>query len=158
MDRITPHLWFDKEAVEAAEFYSATFPDSSITDVTTLFDTPSGDTDVVSFELFGQPFMAISAGPLFTFNESISFMIRCETQDEIDRYWNALTRGGGEEGRCGWLRDAWGVSWQIVPRDMAALLGGPDAGAAGRAMQAMLGMRKIDIEALQRAREGGATS
>lgn len=96
MQRIVPHLWYDKEARQAAEFYVSVFPDSKITNVTTLHDTPSGDTDVVSFELFGQPFMAISAGPLFKFNESISFMVSCHSQEEIDRYWEeALRRSRG---------------------------------------------------------------
>ncbi len=111
--RIVPHLWFDKEAKEAAEFYASVFPDSRVTNITTLHDTPSGDCDVVSFELSGQPFMAISAGPLFKFNESISFIVYCETQDEIDYYWEKLSAVPEAE-QCGWLKDKYGLSWQIM--------------------------------------------
>ncbi len=151
MPQIVPHLWFDKEAKEAAEFYASIFPDSTITNVTTLRDTPSGDTDVVSFELAGQPFMAISAGPLFKFNESISFIVRCETQAEIDRYWDALVADGGAEGQCGWLTDRFGISWQIVPEVLPRLFSHPDTAAASRARAAMMQMKKIDIAALETA-------
>jgi predicted 3-demethylubiquinone-9 3-methyltransferase (glyoxalase superfamily) len=122
MQGITPHLWFDTEAVEAARFYSGTFPDSRITDVVTLSGTPSGDVDTVTFELFGQRFMAISAGPLFRFNPSVSFAVACETVDEVDRYWERLTAGGSalmELGsypfseRYGWTTDRYGLSWQV---------------------------------------------
>jgi predicted 3-demethylubiquinone-9 3-methyltransferase (glyoxalase superfamily) len=123
MDNITPHLWFDREAVEAAEFYAATFPDSKVTDVTTVPDTPSGDTDVVSFELWGQPFMAISAGPLFTFNPSVSFLVSCDTREEVDRLWGILADGGTAlmpldsypfSQRYGWTADRYGLSWQLI--------------------------------------------
>ena len=122
MHKITPHLWFDKEAVEAAEFYASTFPDSQVTDVRVLHDTPSGDTDVVSFELWGQPFMAISAGPLFTFNPSVSFLVACATTAEVDRLWGPLSDGGTPlmpldsypfSERYGWVQDKYGLSWQI---------------------------------------------
>lgn len=122
MHGITPHLWFDTQAVEAARFYGETFPDSRVTSVTTLTDTPSGDVDTVTFELFGQPFMAISAGPLFRFNPSVSFAVACETADEVDRYWQQLSAGGSvlmELGsypfsdRYGWTTDRYGLSWQV---------------------------------------------
>lgn len=127
MSKITPHLWFDREAIEAAEFYAATFPRSSVTDVTTIRDTPSGDTDIVSFELCGQPFQAISAGPLFRFNPSISFAVACDTAEEVDRLWNTLSEGGsalmplGEypfSGRYGWVEDRYGLSWQLMLTDV----------------------------------------
>ena len=119
--KIVPHLWFDKEAKEAAEFYASVFPDSRVTNITTLHDTPSGDCDIVSFELSGQPFMAISAGPLFKFNESISFIVYCETQDEVDYYWEKLSAVPEAE-QCGWLKDKYGLSWQVVPVQMDEML------------------------------------
>lgn len=123
MPTITPHLWFDKEAVEAAEFYSATFPDSKVTNVSTIYDTPSGDCDIVSFELLGQPFMAISAGPFFEFNPSVSFLVACDTIEEVDRLWGTLSDGGSPlmplgsypfSERYGWIEDRYGLSWQIM--------------------------------------------
>jgi predicted 3-demethylubiquinone-9 3-methyltransferase (glyoxalase superfamily) len=151
---IVPHLWFDKEAKEAAEFYTSIFKDSRITNVTTIHDTPSGTVDTVSFELLGQEFMAISAGPLFKFNESISFIVRCETQEEIDYYWEKLTAGGGEEGQCGWLKDRYGLSWQVVPAAMDEMMAEKDPEALARVTQAFLKMAKFDIAALQRAHDG----
>lgn len=123
MQRITPHLWFDKEAVEAADFYTATFPGSKVTDVTTIRDTPSGDCDIVSFELIGQPFMAISAGPLFRFTPAISFLVRCPTTDQVDALWAELSKGGSAlmpldsypfSDRYGWTTDRYGLSWQVM--------------------------------------------
>src|SRR5216684_3894874 len=123
MQNITPHLWFDKEAGEAATFYTAIFPDSKITNTTTLHDTPSGDCDIVSFKLSGQSFMAISAGPLFKFNPSISFHVKCKSKDEVDAMWEKLLKGGKvlmELGsypfseRYGWLEDKYGLSWQLI--------------------------------------------
>jgi predicted 3-demethylubiquinone-9 3-methyltransferase (glyoxalase superfamily) len=120
---IAPHLWFDREAVEAAEFYSSTFPNSKVTDVTTLHDTPSGDADVVSFELFGQPFMAISAGPLFKFTPAVSFLVRCSSKEEVDELWDKLSQGGTAlmpldsypfSERYGWTEDRYGLSWQVM--------------------------------------------
>lgn len=150
--RITPHLWFETHAKEAAEFYCSVFPNSRITHATTLRNTPSGDCDVVSFELAGQPFKAISAGPLFTFNESISFMIPCETQDEIDYYWTKLSAVPAAE-QCGWLKDKYGVSWQVTPSALHAMLQGTPEQAA-RVTQAFLKMKKFDIATLQRAFDG----
>jgi predicted 3-demethylubiquinone-9 3-methyltransferase (glyoxalase superfamily) len=123
VDKITPHLWFDREAVEAAEFYSSTFPNSRVSDVSTLHDTPSGDADVVSFELFGQPFMAISAGPLFKFTPAVSCLVRCRSREEVDELWNRLSGGGAAlmpldsypfSERFGWIEDRYGLSWQIM--------------------------------------------
>jgi predicted 3-demethylubiquinone-9 3-methyltransferase (glyoxalase superfamily) len=150
---IVPHLWFDHEAKEAAEFYVAIFPDSRVTNVTTLRGTPSGEAEVVAFELAGQPFMAISAGPLFTFNEAISFIVYCETQDEIDAYWEQLSAVPEAE-QCGWLKDRYGLSWQIVPSrlDEVFLRGTEDQIA--RVTQAFLPMKKLDIAALERAYAG----
>ncbi len=147
------HLWFDKEAKEAAEFYCSVFPDSKVTNVTTLHDTPSGDCDVVSFELSGQPFMAISAGPLFKFNESISFIVPCETQAEIDRYWSKLSAVPEAE-QCGWLKDRYGLSWQIVPTAMDEMMAAGTPEQLSRVTEAFLKMKKFDIAALQRAYEG----
>ncbi len=126
MQGITPHLWFDKEAVEAAEFYAASLPDSKVTNVSTLHDTPSGDCDVVSFEVCGHPFMAISAGPLFEFNPAVSFLVRCETRDEVDALWEKLSDGGKAlmpldsypfSDRYGWTEDRYGLSWQVMHRE-----------------------------------------
>ena len=152
---IVPHLWFDKEAREAAEFYTSIFKDSRITSVTTIHDTPSGTVDTVSFELLGQEFMAISAGPLFTFNESISFIVKCEAQEEIDYYWEKLTADGGQEGQCGWLKDKYGLSWQVVPAALDEMMDEKDPEALARVTQAFLKMTKFDIAALQRAHDGG---
>lgn len=151
--KIVPHLWFDKEAREAAEFYTSIFPNSRVTSVTTLRDTPSGDCDVVSFELAGQPFMAISAGPLFRFNESISFMVYCQTQEEIDYYWEKLSAVPEAE-QCGWLKDKYGLSWQVVPVRLDELLEGATEEQAARVTQAFLQMKKLDIAELERAHAG----
>jgi predicted 3-demethylubiquinone-9 3-methyltransferase (glyoxalase superfamily) len=151
--KIVPHLWFDREAKEAAEFYTSIFPDSKITNITTLHDTPSGDCDVVSFEVLGQPFMAISAGPLFKFNESISFMVYCETQDEIDSYWEKLSASPEDE-QCGWLKDKFGLSWQIVPRQMEEMMRNGTEDQIARLTQAFLPMKKLDIRAMKEAYEG----
>ena len=151
--KIVPHLWYDKEAKEAAQFYCSVFPDSRITNVTTIHDTPSGDCDVVQFELLGQTFQAISAGPLFKFNESISFMVSCDTQEEIDRYWGKLSAVPQAE-QCGWLKDKYGLSWQIVPTAMDEMMRNKDQAKVARVVQAFLQMKKFDIAALQRAYEG----
>jgi predicted 3-demethylubiquinone-9 3-methyltransferase (glyoxalase superfamily) len=153
MNRITPHLWFDKEAREAAEFYCSIFPSSRITNLTTIRDTPSGDCDVVSFELSGQPFMAISAGPLFKFNESVSFIVNCETQDEIDYYWAKLSAVPAAE-QCGWLKDKYGLSWQIVPAAMDEMMQTGSKEQIARVTQAFLKMKKFDLAVLQKAFKG----
>jgi predicted 3-demethylubiquinone-9 3-methyltransferase (glyoxalase superfamily) len=156
--KIVPHLWFDKEAREAAEFYAGIFPDSRVTNVTTLRDTPSGDCDVVSFELNGQPFMAISAGPLFKFNEAISLMVYCDTQDEIDFYWEKLSAEPEAE-QCGWLKDKYGLSWQIVPRKMDEMMQNGTEEQVARITQAFLPMKKLDIKTMEEAYNGvGSTA
>lgn len=151
--KIVSHLWFDKEAKEAANFYCSVFPDSRITNITTLHDTPSGDCDIVSFTLFGQLFMAISAGPLFKFNESISFMVYCDTQEEIDDYWEKLSAVPDAE-QCGWLKDRYGLSWQIVPAVMDKMMQDPDPERLARVTRAFLQMKKFDLAALHRAYDG----
>lgn len=154
MQKITPFLWYAKEAEEAARFYASVFPDSRVTRVVALpSESPSGppgSVKIVEFVLFGQSFVAMSAGPLDPFNHAISFVVDCEDQDEVDRYWNALLQGGTAE-QCGWLKDRYGVSWQIVPRVLQAMMGDPDRVKAKRASDAMLRMVKIDIAELQRA-------
>ena len=147
-------MWFDKEAKEAAEFYCSLFPNSKITSVTTLHDTPSGDCDVVSFELSGQPFVAISAGPLFKFNESISFMVPCDTQKEIDYYWEKLSAVPQAE-MCGWLKDKYGLSWQIVPSELDKMMAKGTPAQVARVTEAFLKMKKFDIETLKKAYAGG---
>jgi predicted 3-demethylubiquinone-9 3-methyltransferase (glyoxalase superfamily) len=151
--RIVPHLWFDTEARDAAAFYTSVFEDSKITGTTTLHDTPSGTVDVVAFELLGQEFVAISAGPLFKFNESNSFIDRCDTQEEVDHYWGSLTAGGGQEGACGWLKDKYGLSWQIVPTALDEMMQSNEPERVARVTQAFLRMKKLDIAELQRAYE-----
>lgn len=150
MKRITPHLWFDKEAKEAAEFYCSVFPNSTIKNATTLHDTPSGDVDVVTFELLGQEFQAISAGPLFKFNEAISFIVPCETQEEIDYYWERLSAVPEAE-QCGWLKDKYGLSWQIVPTVMDDMMRERDPDKLARVTEAFLKMKKFNIAELKKA-------
>jgi predicted 3-demethylubiquinone-9 3-methyltransferase (glyoxalase superfamily) len=152
--KFSTHLWYDKEAKEAAEFYCSVFPGSRINNVTTLRDTPSGDCDMVSFELAGTPFMAISAGPLFTFNESISIMVHCDTQEEIDYYWNKLSAVPEAE-QCGWLKDRFGLSWQIVPTQMDAMMAKGTPEQISRVTQAFLQMKKFDLAKLKKAYEDG---
>jgi predicted 3-demethylubiquinone-9 3-methyltransferase (glyoxalase superfamily) len=158
MPRITPNLWFDGCAEEAAAFYVALFPNSGIEAVTRApADNPStaaGEVLLVHFTLDGLPFVGINGGPRFPFTEAVSFEIECEDQAEVDRYWEALIEGGGERGQCGWLKDRFGLSWQVVPRQAADYLGGPDPEAAARAMNALLAMGKLDIQALRGAYEG----
>lgn len=151
--KIVTHLWFDKEAKEAAEFYCSVFPDSKITSVRTIHDTPSGDCDVVSFTIFNQSFIGISAGPLFKFNESISFMVYCDTQDEIDYYWEKLSAVPESE-QCGWLKDKYGLSWQIIPAVFDEMMQSSDSGKVERVTQAFLKMKKFDIAALKSASDG----
>jgi predicted 3-demethylubiquinone-9 3-methyltransferase (glyoxalase superfamily) len=151
--QIVPHLWFDHQAREAAEFYCSIFPESRIINITKLHDTPSGDCEVVSFSLSGQPFMAISAGPFFKFNESISFMVYCDTQEQIDGYWEKLSAVPEAE-QCGWLKDQFGLSWQIVPKAMDDMMQDQDPEKVARITQALLSMKKLDLAALQRAYAG----
>jgi predicted 3-demethylubiquinone-9 3-methyltransferase (glyoxalase superfamily) len=153
MQKISPHLWFDKEAREAAEFYTSVFPNSKIRDTTTLNNTPSGTVDIVTIELLGQEFMLLSAGPLFKFNEAISFIVYCDTQEEIDYYWRMLSAVPEAE-QCGWLKDRYGLSWQIVPTLMNEMLKDKDAEKLARVTEAFLKMKKFDIAALQRAYRG----
>lgn len=155
MRQITPHLWFDKEAKEATAFYCSIFPNSRVTSIRTIRDTPSGDCDVVSFELSGQRFMAISAGPLFKFNESISFVVYCDTQEEIDHYWQNLSAVPAAE-QCGWLKDKYGLSWQIVPTALDEMLSADSNEEVARVTQALLRMKKFDLAALRRAYRGEA--
>ena len=156
MRPIIPNLWFDTEAEQAAQFYVSVFPDSRIIS-TALYPEgspgPVGTVMTVEFEVDGQRFVGINGGPQFPFTEAVSFQITCETQEEVDRYWEALTEGG-EESMCGWLKDRYGLSWQVVPAGMEEVFADPDPTRAQRAMQAMLGMRKLDLAALQAAADG----
>ena len=154
MPRITPFLWYSTQAEEAARFYASVFPDSRVERVTALPaespSGPAGSVKIVEFVLCGQPFTAMSAGPLDPFNHAVSFVVHCDTQDEIDRFWAALLDGGTAE-QCGWLRDRWGLCWQIVPTALGELMAGPDRERAGRVAAAMMTMVKFDIAALQAA-------
>jgi predicted 3-demethylubiquinone-9 3-methyltransferase (glyoxalase superfamily) len=154
--KITPNLWFDTEAEEAARFYTSIFEDSRIVNVTHYPESApraAGTVMTVEFELNGQRFVGINGGPQFTFDEAVSFQIDCETQEEVDEYWERLT-DGGEESMCGWLKDRYGLSWQVVPAGMEEVFADSDPKRAERAMQAMLGMKKLDIAALRRAADG----
>ncbi len=156
MPSVTPHLWFDKEAEEAANLYCSIFPDSRILDRRRYENTgPSGTETVttVTFEIAGQRVIALNAGPHFTFNESFSFFVECDTQEEVDEYWAKLTADGGEEGPCGWLKDRFGLSWQLVPKLLDELLQDEDRDRADSVMRAMLQMKKIDCDALRQAYE-----
>jgi predicted 3-demethylubiquinone-9 3-methyltransferase (glyoxalase superfamily) len=153
MKKITPCLWFDTEGEEAAKFYTSVFPNSRIVDVARYGSAgprPEGTVMVVSFELDGEAFVALNGGPEFAFSEAISFQVSCETQDEVDAFWSKLSEGG-EEGPCGWLKDRFGVSWQIVPTALPRLLQDLDREKSQRVMEAMLKMKKIEIDVLERA-------
>ncbi|HEU0131784.1 MAG TPA: VOC family protein [Mycobacteriales bacterium] len=155
--QITPSLWFDLEAEEAARYYCSIFPNSRILSVSHYPENsprPAGTVLAVEFELNGQRFVGINGGPEFTFDEAVSFQIHCADQDEVDRYWERLTADGGEESQCGWLKDKYGLSWQVIPDGMTELLTDPDPARAERAMGAMLGMRKIDVNAIRAAADG----
>ncbi len=158
MPTLYPCLWFDGKAEEAAGFYTSLLPDSHVDKVwRSPAETPSGPAGMVltvDFTLAGQRMQALNGGPDFRFNEAVSFVIECEDQAEVDRLWDALTADGGEPGPCGWLKDRYGLSWQIIPAGMDELFSDPDPGRAQRAMQAMLGMRKLDLAALQAAADG----
>jgi predicted 3-demethylubiquinone-9 3-methyltransferase (glyoxalase superfamily) len=151
--KITPCLWFDTEGEDAARFYTSVFPNSKIVDISRYGEAgprAAGTVMTVSFELNGQRFLALNGGPDFTPNEAISFIVNCEGQEEVDTFWNALS-DGGEEGPCGWLKDKFGISWQIVPTVLPELLTDPDREKAQRVMAAMLQMKKIEIDALEQA-------
>lgn len=153
MNTITPCLWFDTEAEEAAAFYTSVFPGSRVLEVARYGEgapRPAGTVMTVTFELDGQEFVALNGGPEFRFTEAVSFQVSCHDQEEVDEYWARLSEGGSE-GPCGWLKDRFGLSWQIVPTRLSELLSDPDRDRAARAMAAMLGMQKIDIAALERA-------
>ena len=156
MPKTTPCLWFDTQGEEAARFYTSVFPNSSITEVTRYGSAgprPEGTVMTVTFLLDGQELVALNGGPDFTFTEAVSFQVSCGSQEEVDEYWSKLA-AGGEEGPCGWLKDRYGLSWQIVPTALHELLADPDPGRSRRAMQAMLQMKKIDMNEIQRAYEG----
>ena len=153
MQKITPYLWFDNQAEEAANFYVSLFKNSGILDVSRFGEGgpgPGGTVMTVSFQLAGQALVALNGGPYFKFTEAISLFVHCETQEEVDELWAKLS-AGGEEGQCGWLKDRYGLSWQIVPTALGEMLNDPDPARGQRVMQAMLQMRKLDIAALRRA-------
>jgi predicted 3-demethylubiquinone-9 3-methyltransferase (glyoxalase superfamily) len=156
--KITPSLWFDGIAEDAAKFYASVFPNSRVDKVVrAAADNPStrkGDVLTVEFTLDGNPFVGINGGPDFRFNEAVSFVIDCKDQAEVDRYWDALLQGGGTPSVCGWLKDRYGLSWQVVPRQLSEMLESSDERAAGRAMEAMLKMEKIEVAKLREAYEG----
>ncbi len=161
MQKITPFLWFDNQAEEAVNYYVSIFKNSNITNVTRYGDDaagvsgwPQGSVMTVAFQLDGQPFVALNGGPVFTFSPAISFVVDCLTQEEVDRLWDKLS-AGGEQQQCGWLRDQYGVTWQIVPSVLGELMGSPDPAKAQRVMQAMLQMTKLDIATLQQAAGAG---
>ena len=157
---ITPCLWFDTQAEEAANFYCAIFKSSKITSISRFPEAgqevhhkPAGSVMVVAFELDGQPFTALNGGPQFTFDEAVSFQVMCETQVEVDYYWNALT-AGGQEGPCGWLKDKFGLSWQVVPTAIPRMMTDPDRAKSARVMNAFMQMKKLDLAAIERAFNG----
>ncbi|PSS43002.1 hypothetical protein C6401_14835 [Arthrobacter woluwensis] len=157
MSSITNCLWFDGQAEEAAEFYVSVFPDSSVTAVSRYGEGapfPAGTALTVEFQLNGTPYQGLNGGPHYTFNEAISFSISCADQAEVDYFWDKLTADGGSEGQCGWLKDKFGVSWQVVPEALGSIMSRDDAAGVGRAMQAFMGMRKFDIAALEAAYRG----
>ena len=161
MQKITPFLWFDNNAEEAVNFYVSTFKNSKVGKVTRYNEAsskaagrPEGSVMTMEFQLEGQSFTAINGGPHFKFTEAISFVVDCESQEEVDYFWNKLTADGGQESQCAWLKDKYGLSWQIVPRVLIEMIGDKDPQKAQRVMAAMLQMKKIDIATLQRAYDG----
>jgi len=155
--KIQPCLWFNKNAEEAARFYAATFPDSRVTAVhkspSDYPDGKAGDVLTVEFTVLGQPFVGLNGGPAFTFDEAISFQVFTDTQEETDRYWNAIVSNGGQESECSWCKDKFGVSWQIVPRVLIDAINDADTAVAKRAMEAMMTMKKIDIARIEAVRD-----
>ena len=162
VQKVTPCLWFDDQAEEAVEFYTAVFRNSKIVNIARYGEAghevhgkQAGTVMTVAFELDGQAFTALNGGPLFKFNEAISFQVNCETQEEVDYYWEKLSEGGDEKAQqCGWLKDKYGASWQVVPSVLLEMINDPDSGKSQRAMKAMLQMKKIDIDKLKRAYAG----
>jgi predicted 3-demethylubiquinone-9 3-methyltransferase (glyoxalase superfamily) len=157
MQKITPFLWFDNNAEEAAQLYTSIFKNSKILNVSRYGDAgpgPKGSVMVVNFQLVGQDFIALNGGPRFKFSEAFSFVVNCENQEEIDDYWRKLTADGGAESQCGWLKDKFGFSWQIVPTVLGKLMSNKDPKKANRVMQALLQMKKLDIAKLEKAAEG----
>lgn len=158
MQKIVTFLWFDNQAEEAANFYTSIFKDSKILEISRFGEAgpgPAGTAMVVNFQLAGQEFSALNGGAQFKFTEAISLVVNCETQEEVNYFWEKLIADGGEESMCGWLKDKYGLSWQIIPSNLNKYIGGPNPAGAQRAVQAMLQMHKLDIAALQRAYEGG---
>lgn len=160
-NKITPCLWFDTEAEQAANLYVSTFKNSKIKSISRygkegheIHGKPAGSVMVVDFELEGQAFVALNGGPHFKFSEAVSFQVHCKTQEEIDYFWSKLTAAGGQEGPCGWLKDKYGLSWQVVPTELKEMLSGPDPEKSQRVTKAFLQMKKFDIAALRRAFEG----
>lgn len=157
MPQISPFLWFDTQAEEAANFYVSVFPNSKITAVSRYGEggpAPAGSVMTIGFELDGQAFTGLNGGPHFKFTEAVSFVVHCQGQAEVDRYWGALTADGGQASQCGWLKDRYGLSWQIVPREFLDLMNDPDKARVGRVVAAMMQMAKLDIAALKAAAEG----
>jgi predicted 3-demethylubiquinone-9 3-methyltransferase (glyoxalase superfamily) len=157
VQKIMPCLWFDDRIEDAVNFYTSVFPNAKITNMSRYGDAgplPKGKVMTATFEIEGQEFMALNGGPQFRFSEAISFFVKCKDQAEVDHYWGKLTADGGSESQCGWLKDKFGLSWQIIPDALGRYLGDKDPAKAGRAMQAMLQMKKIDIESLRRAHAG----
>ncbi len=153
LSKITPCLWFDTQAEEAATYYTSLFDNSRVVEISRYGEAgpgPAGSVMTVNFELAGQSFVALNGGPEFTFNEAISLQVSCESQEEVDDLWAKLT-DGGEEGPCGWCKDRYGLSWQVVPKALFQLIGDPDPGRSQRAIQAMLGMKKLNVAELQQA-------
>jgi predicted 3-demethylubiquinone-9 3-methyltransferase (glyoxalase superfamily) len=157
MSKIAPCLWFNGEAEHAAQFYVSLFEDASIGDVSRYGEGahfPAGTALMVEFTLFGQRYQALNGGPHYVHSEAISLSVNCDTQNEVDHYWQALTAHGGAESMCGWCKDRWGVSWQIVPQGLSALMSDPDPARAGRAAQAMMGMKKLNLAEMLAAADG----
>ena len=159
MSKIAPCLWFNGQAEEAANFYVSLFPDAAVLAVSRYGEGapfPAGTALVVEFQIAGQRFQALNGGPQYKFTEAVSLSISCKDAAEVDHYWDALIRDSGAEGQCGWLKDRFGVSWQVVPDGLGALIADPDPARAGRAMQAMMGMKKLDLAVMRSAAEGVA--
>lgn len=154
MKKITPFLWFDKNLKEITDYYLSIFPGSKITSKGSLSDTPSGEVETATMEILGQEFDLMTAGPLFHFNEAVSFVIQCEDQKEVDYYWEKLTTNGGEESQCGWCKDKYGLSWQVVPKELGELMSKGSDEQKARIVQAFMKMKKFDIAGLETAFNG----